>query len=345
MQYKLLSVSQSDKLNKVNIGDYIQALASLQYYPHLDGFIDRDTELKKYDGEPCKMIMNGWYMHDPQNWPPSDKIEPLFVAFHLNILAKKELTAPESITYLKKHEPIGCRDLKTLNLLREFGVEAYFSGCMTLTLGKNFSTHDKEDKTYIVDPILKMDISVKQAFLSVLQFITHPLDIIKLLRNNSFNLYKGKNKIKKLIVAARFYKIYTKIFAPELIVNSIYICQDHRYYKEDLKTDMDRLHMAEHLVRQYSKAKIVVTSRIHCALPCLGLGTPVIFLKKTNDAPASACRLDGLTDLFNIVEVDSDVLTPLFETSLPISKSNYPNNKDCWKPLAQRLDKICSEFI
>lgn len=69
MKYKILAVST---VNEINIGDYIQALASSQFLPRVDGFIQRE-ELKDYDGEECKMIMNGWYMHNPKQWPPSKK--------------------------------------------------------------------------------------------------------------------------------------------------------------------------------------------------------------------------------------------------------------------------------
>ena len=39
MKYKLLAVSTE---REVNIGDYIQALASAQFLPHIDGFIQRE---------------------------------------------------------------------------------------------------------------------------------------------------------------------------------------------------------------------------------------------------------------------------------------------------------------
>ena len=81
MKYKLLSVNKF--YTGVNIGDYIQALASSKFYDKIDGFIERD-ELKLYNGEACKVIMNGWYMGKPENFPPSDKIIPLFVALHIN---------------------------------------------------------------------------------------------------------------------------------------------------------------------------------------------------------------------------------------------------------------------
>ena len=54
MKYFLLSVSKNEKLKSVNIGDYVQALASAQYYPRVDGFLDRDEDLKDYDGEEAK---------------------------------------------------------------------------------------------------------------------------------------------------------------------------------------------------------------------------------------------------------------------------------------------------
>ena len=57
---------------------------------------------------------------------------------------------------------------------------------------------------------------------------------------------------------------------------------------------------AEWLVRLYAKAKFVVTSRIHCALPCLGLGTPVLYVEDINQSVASSCRLGGLIELMNV---------------------------------------------
>ena len=33
----------------------------------------------------------------------------------------------------------------------------------------------------------------------------------------------------------------------------------------------------EDLLNKYASSQYVVTSRIHCALPCVGVGTPVLF--------------------------------------------------------------------
>ena len=38
-----------------------------------------------------------------------------------------------------------------------------------------------------------------------------------------------------------------------------------------------RFNIAKKLLDKYSKAKLVITSRLHGALPCLALNTPFIF--------------------------------------------------------------------
>lgn len=52
-----------------------------------------------------------------------------------------------------------------------------------------------------------------------------------------------------------------------------------------------RLRYAEMLLNKYRKAKCVVTSRLHCTMPCLAFETPVLFF----GAPGG--RFDGLADL------------------------------------------------
>ena len=345
MKYKLLAVSKFPNISGVNIGDYVQALASAQFLPHIDGFLDRDEDLKDYDGEPCKVIMNGWYMHLPQNWPPSDLIDPLFVAFHLNSGVKKELLSPASISYLKSHQPIGCRDLNTMELLRNNGVEAYFSGCMTLTLGEKYHSEEKDGKTYIVDPIINAYLDMNQILKAISILLRHPQGMLKLFHKKELHLHNGRNFVKEIIKKALFYKEYSRVFGRNLVMNSTYVTQESMYYKVHFKSDGERLTEAERLVKMYAKAQLVVTSRIHCALPCLGLETPVIYLEKMDDIEESKCRLGGLRELFNIVQVNHGTLMPQFDTALPITVTHHPSNKDIWRSLANDLKHRCREFI
>src|SRR5678816_3622094 len=66
-----------------NAGDYIQSLAAARFLPKVDKYVNRE-KLNEYNGPPLKLNMNGWFMHRPSNWPPSEMIDPLVTSFHLN---------------------------------------------------------------------------------------------------------------------------------------------------------------------------------------------------------------------------------------------------------------------
>ena len=120
----------------VNLGDDIQTLAARQFLPRVDVFLDRDN-LQDVPDPPqgaIKAIMNGWFTLHPENWPPSRSLFPLFVSFHITPKIANKLLVSKNIEYLKNYEPIGTRDVYTKNLLEEYGIDAYFTGCLTLTL-------------------------------------------------------------------------------------------------------------------------------------------------------------------------------------------------------------------
>lgn len=345
MKYYLLGVSKCAKLNKsINIGDYIQALASSQFYPKIDGFLDRDEDLKDYEDEECKMIMNGWYMHNPTNWPPSDKIHPLFVAFHLNPLAQKELTNKESISYLRRHQPIGCRDRHTATLLKSLGVDAYFSGCMTLTLGVNYQKKSTDGSVYFVDPKVNLSINLLQKLYIIFSFcLKHPR-IYFTIFNNKYAFCDISIK-RRILIVAKFIRDYSKIFPLSVLKKAHYNSQQSSHYYTQFKSEEDRFKEAKRFVEAYRKASLVITSRIHCALPCLGIGTSVIYTSLDGDDFVSTSRMDGLIELFNVITCTSQGLKPQFDCKLPITGDNHPSNKTNWKPLAKSLVEKCRKFI
>ncbi|MFN7134746.1 MAG: hypothetical protein ACK4N5_21885, partial [Myxococcales bacterium] len=129
----------------INLGDQIQTLAALRFLPQVDAWIERDAlgHYQPATPDPIAVILNGWYGHQPESWPPHEAIRPLLVSMHLSALPGNERTRLSSqdfllrapaVEYLRRHGPVGARDLTTLALLRRSGVEAWFSGCMTLTL-------------------------------------------------------------------------------------------------------------------------------------------------------------------------------------------------------------------
>ncbi len=61
----------------LNIGDEIQSLAIKQLIDNVDHYIDRERLHEFKNNTPVKLILNGWYMDNPNNWPPSKDIIPL----------------------------------------------------------------------------------------------------------------------------------------------------------------------------------------------------------------------------------------------------------------------------
>ena len=133
-----------------NIGDYIQTKAAIDIVGSKNiKILDRE-KLDKYNKENIKTIINGLFMENPKNWPPSKKIIPLFISFHINPSIKGELLKKESLEYFKKHEPIGCRDYYTRDLLIEKGIKAYFSSCITTSLNRKTYLNKNTKPTGII---------------------------------------------------------------------------------------------------------------------------------------------------------------------------------------------------
>jgi len=216
-----------------NIGDSIQTLAALNCYRHalrlemsfaefLDRvltdsvpgarfvFVNRDSSHRQALPPRVVTLMNGWFMHGSRNdvleWPMHESVEPVFVSFHL---ADEGLLKPAGIEYLKRFEPIGCRDAATTELLQARGIAAYLSGCLTLTI--------------------------------------------------DFLPWTGGSSEELLVDVTSEAREPIKHWDPML-------------KNRDPKT---LLRQAYALLKRYSMAKKVTTSRLHCFLPCVAMGVPV----------------------------------------------------------------------
>ncbi|MGY3794372.1 polysaccharide pyruvyl transferase family protein [Aquimarina sp. 433] len=279
MKYGLLTYDENK--NFFNVGDNIQSLAAKQFLPKVDTLLNRER-LGEYTGDPIKLIMNGWFTHNIHNWVPSDNIDPIFVSFHMNNTAAPAMLSEKGIAYLKKHQPIGCRDQFTADTLKAKGIDAYFTGCLTLTLD-SYKVDDSErgDDIYIVDPLYSYPRAEKV-------FYNTKITIKNILNGSAFKLGKKDKHIKKFI-------------SKEVLDTATFINQEP---PSNTYTDEEKFDMAVDLLNKYAKAKLVITSRIHCALPCLAMGTPVIFVNGF-DSFVDSCRFDGILELFNRIDIDS----------------------------------------
>lgn len=293
------------KYESWNFGDDVQSLAAAQYLPHIDFDISRDHLHEATDFGPLKMIMNGWWLGpfkgEPLQWPPPDNIEPLFISFHGG---RDELFDQKYIDYYKQFEPIGCRGYKTLERFTDLGVEAYFSGCLTLTLKNPYADQPRTDNIYFVDPF-------------------------------SF----GEGRDYPNIGSKKFRNDLWEKFPQEIRQKATYLRHVVNLSPKDYIDPYKRTKFAQSLLDRYARAKLVITGRIHCALPCLALGTPVIFLTESAVLESDK-RMGGLINLFRHYSHQQ-----ILDDDFPINWNTPEPNPVDISHLANPLREKCEQFI
>ena len=247
------------KASTENLGDYIQILACLRLLETLDLrpkiYLDRDTELANAPAlASCSgrvvLPLNGWFKRtvgaDPQ-WPPHDKIIPVFIGFHVRPYQCPALLEPRSIDYMKAHGPVGCRDPFTMRALAEKGVSTYLSHCLSLSFAKR--RPDEVGDTVVV-------ASRDREIIDVL-----PTEY----RNN--HLYVNHYMVRNAF--------------PEYLTEAKDVLAFYR-----------------------TRARLVITTFLHCALPCIAMGIPVIaFLPRLQydfQKASDAERFSGLMQIASV---------------------------------------------
>lgn len=316
MIYSLLTYEYK---NNFNVGDYIQSIAARQFLPRVDQYINRER-LNEYNGPETQMIMNGWFMFRPDNWPPPPNINPLFISFYLNPIHAEKILSEQGVAYLRKHE-VGCRTYSTLKLMKEMDIDAYYSGCLTMTLGNSYRNISKED-IYFVDVSYKLP-SPQKAF-------------------RSFGSFRKSVRNREIFRLGQQKKLIRKLFGDEIIDAAKNIT--HCYPAEQYTTVDSRFKLAEDLLKRYQKAKLVVTSRIHCALPCLAMGTPVIFVYGGFDHFSSQCRLEDPCRLLNTIYIDGEKKHTNFDYE-NFRKTGQINNKTDHLEYLELLNQQAKKFI
>ncbi|MFH1254765.1 MAG: polysaccharide pyruvyl transferase family protein [bacterium] len=110
----------------------------------------------------------------------------------------------------------------------------------------------------------------------------------------------------------------------------------HRFSKEELKFDEEKFQFAEEILKKYSKAKCVITSRLHAAMPCLALKTPVLLINIQKDQ----YRFEGLNELVRNCSRE-ELLAGLSGFDL-----NEPTqNSDLYVPIRENLIKIVTNWV
>ncbi|MEI8365858.1 MAG: polysaccharide pyruvyl transferase family protein [Parachlamydiaceae bacterium] len=175
----------------INIGDDIQTIAAKRLLPKKSVAVDRELISEFSYRTPVKTLVSGWFMHHEggywdlpipppaRSWPPAPAIDPFFISIHLTGTFLPIVFSDNNIEYLRKHSPIGARDLFTLNELQKRGIPSYFSGCLTLTLENKCRT--RNNLIYLVDLDQETVDYIKSRTSSPVVVLTHGRALLGLL--------------------------------------------------------------------------------------------------------------------------------------------------------------------
>ncbi|MCC6065671.1 MAG: polysaccharide pyruvyl transferase family protein, partial [Thermofilum sp.] len=255
-----------------NLGDDVQSLAAAQFLPKVDLFIDRDNprlppHLRNELGDRTriKVIMNGWYTLKPLSWMPDPIIKPLLISFHVHPpLANMFLRRQSVIDYLKFNGPVGTRDFYTYKMLSKRNIAAFFSGCLTLTLDYKYKFDN------IHEYILVTDLNEK--IVNIIKTVFKEKNIIILSQNLFVSISESlvPSKVKKIIKKALGEANYSLL---NIISYNLF-----DIHKKHIANFIERLYLAEKFISLIGQSQLVITSRLHTALPALSFGKPVIFI-------------------------------------------------------------------
>ena len=188
----------------------------------------------------------------------------------------------------------------------------------------------------------------------------HPVGTLKLGREKFFSEYspsgfldRSQSKLRPYYKAAIFLCTYAKKFDVDMLLRAHYVTHWVDVDMSGAVTNDDLLNTAEKLIKDYASASMVITSRIHAGLPCLGLNTPVVFIESeevTSDGGTfnTPGRLGGLLDFFRTLVLYKGEFTTSDEVFAGIGKicgSTVFRNKETWKPYAEALAERVSYFM
>lgn len=290
MKYGVVYYKDTD-----NIGDDIQSYAVFRKMPQVDYLIDREHLDSFTANEAVAVVLNGWFLHNKYNWPPSRDIYPCCLSMHftpndyMNI--GYDYLDGIGTEYLRNYQPIGCRDQSTFDVLQEKGIESYLSGCVTLTLEQRKRFVNSEKYICMVD--------IPEEVQSI---------------------------------------ISTQADAAGISVKNMTHWVDYMNQPIDWAKRVERV---EEILDLYQNAHCVVTKRLHCALPCLAMETPVLLLLDSEQDDMT--RYSHFTELLRVASTeafvegrcDFNVIYP------PENKKDYINER---KNLNYRIKKFLDEI-
>ncbi len=246
------------KTKTENLGDHIQILAAEQLLMragvHIGQRIDRDDEIASApqvagDGGKIGILLNGWYKTNPREWPPSPRLEPIYLGFHVRPFQSPSLIAPPAVEHYRAHQPIGCRDEYTHALLSSLGVDCFVSNCLSLLFPRRIPDLQRQTEVFVVSRDDRL-LELIPPDLGPVAFVSH---------------YSGSSDFEGNLLRA-----------------------------------------AELLATYRDRARLIVTTLLHCALPAIAMGIPVVVFRPfQEDSFMQASDRQRFSSLERLVRVHS----------------------------------------
>jgi len=243
------------KVSTENLGDHIQIIAGLRLLARLGiqprRYIDRDNEIHSAPGldeevGPVGILLNGWFKTNRAEWPPHPKLATLIFGFHIRLFQCPELISEASIEFFRRHQPIGCRDVYTKNLLQAKDVKVFTSNCLSLTFPRRIDNPATQTEVFVVSRDERIKSHLPQ-LIGPYTFVSH---------------YTG-----------------SRDFAANLV-------------------------QAQELLETYrSRAKLIITTLLHSALPAIAMGIPVVVFYPLNDVTAHISDRERFSSLEELVPI------------------------------------------
>ena len=98
-----------------------------------------------------------------------------------------------------------------------------------------------------------------------------------------------------------------------------------------------RFSRVEMLLQRYQNAKCVITSRLHCALPCLALKTPVFLIYKQE----YASRIQSFLPLLHYCNFEN--VNKYIQSDFDLG--NPPDNNNKYLEIRKKLSSLCTNFV
>jgi hypothetical protein len=306
-----------------NIGDHIQAIAAAQFLPDATIYIEREFLSSFQYPRRLPTLINGWFMRTARagwldkrpaperSWPPPACIDPLLISIHLEPNFVPEALSEEGIRFFRAYGPVGARDKFTHHVLEERGIPSYFSGCLTLTLANPYKNEDRDNIVYVVDLPSNVEKIIRRRCKMPVVRLTH----------SGKNL--GASSVEMIIRRMRKMPVVR--------------LTHHGKNLDASSGDQELLSQAEIVLEKYRRAKCVITSRLHVAMPCLAFETPVVLV---HPDPDSDSRMGGLIELVRHCS-PGDILNG----RLPIDPDAPTPNPSAYRKLQGQLVSTVTEWV